>query len=598
LGDAHRRIELQNEELAALQAQLGAMQESEALTETTPDIIETEPVMPGVDLEPEISIEPEIGPEPAVTTPTVTTTPAEPTFIERAIGFLTSWGLWILGGLALIAVLVVFLKRRREAEDEEPVWEQADEMELPELERDSAGFATEPIGLSEGESMIVVERDPGDTITEEIIVPEVQPEPIRSAEETHEPLVDLSEGEDEEYPFEQTLSDDTALKLQLDESDVMAEADFHMAYGLYDQASNLMEKAVEGNPDRNDYRMKLVEIYFIWGNKEKFLESASEFKNAVGATGGDWDKIMIMGKQICPDELLFAGLAALSAGEAVDLDLAATQYATKVDMVTEDSGEEAIDLDFGADFGAPETRQPLSVDIDLETTGETAMLSEDTMDPGDEPTSEVQAFSDESLDLNLNRETDFSKTSADVGDGTKTMQAPDIDLSRDEDATAIAAKPGISIGPDDSTVLSRAVPGDEPTVKAESLDTSGDSDLTVKAESAGAAAPDQDLTVKAESLADDEESTVIRTIVMDQQDAIDEDTQQTQVLREDTYEKTQKIPGRPADEIDEVGTKLDLARAFMDMGDPDGARSILNEVLVEGSDAQKSEARGLIDGLR
>ena len=35
--------------------------------------------------------------------------------------------------------------------------------------------------------------------------------------------------------------------------------------------------------------------------------------------------------------------------------------------------------------------------------------------------------------------------------------------------------------------------------------------------------------------------------------------------------------------MSEVGTKLDLARAYMDMGDPDGARSILNEVLQEGS---------------
>src|SRR5205807_4353418 len=33
--------------------------------------------------------------------------------------------------------------------------------------------------------------------------------------------------------------------------------------------------------------------------------------------------------------------------------------------------------------------------------------------------------------------------------------------------------------------------------------------------------------------------------------------------------------------MSEVGTKLDLARAYMDMGDPDGARNILEEVLAE-----------------
>lgn len=47
----------------------------------------------------------------------------------------------------------------------------------------------------------------------------------------------------------------------------------------------------------------------------------------------------------------------------------------------------------------------------------------------------------------------------------------------------------------------------------------------------------------------------------------------------------------------EVGTKLDLARAYIDMGDPDGARSILNEVLEEGDSAQRQEASRLLDDL-
>ena len=49
--------------------------------------------------------------------------------------------------------------------------------------------------------------------------------------------------------------------------------------------------------------------------------------------------------------------------------------------------------------------------------------------------------------------------------------------------------------------------------------------------------------------------------------------------------------------MDEVATKLDLAKAYIDMGDPDGARAILDEVLTEGSDNQKDEAKALIDQL-
>jgi pilus assembly protein FimV len=50
-------------------------------------------------------------------------------------------------------------------------------------------------------------------------------------------------------------------------------------------------------------------------------------------------------------------------------------------------------------------------------------------------------------------------------------------------------------------------------------------------------------------------------------------------------------------ELDEVGTKLDLARAYVEMGDKEGAREILNEVLAEGSDKQKSDAKGMLSSL-
>lgn len=49
--------------------------------------------------------------------------------------------------------------------------------------------------------------------------------------------------------------------------------------------------------------------------------------------------------------------------------------------------------------------------------------------------------------------------------------------------------------------------------------------------------------------------------------------------------------------LTEVGTKLDLARAYIDMGDPEGARSILEEVLSEGDPSQRQEAEGLIGSL-
>jgi len=48
---------------------------------------------------------------------------------------------------------------------------------------------------------------------------------------------------------------------------------------------------------------------------------------------------------------------------------------------------------------------------------------------------------------------------------------------------------------------------------------------------------------------------------------------------------------------DEVATKLDLAQAYIDMGDTDGARDILSEVLTEGDETQRGEAKEMLGRL-
>ena len=48
---------------------------------------------------------------------------------------------------------------------------------------------------------------------------------------------------------------------------------------------------------------------------------------------------------------------------------------------------------------------------------------------------------------------------------------------------------------------------------------------------------------------------------------------------------------------DPVDTKLDLARAYVDMGDAEGARAMLGEVMKEGSQMQRDVAKRLLDSL-
>jgi pilus assembly protein FimV len=47
----------------------------------------------------------------------------------------------------------------------------------------------------------------------------------------------------------------------------------------------------------------------------------------------------------------------------------------------------------------------------------------------------------------------------------------------------------------------------------------------------------------------------------------------------------------------DVQTKFDLAKAYQEMGDKDGAREILQEVIKEGDSAQQAEAKQLLDSL-
>ena len=47
----------------------------------------------------------------------------------------------------------------------------------------------------------------------------------------------------------------------------------------------------------------------------------------------------------------------------------------------------------------------------------------------------------------------------------------------------------------------------------------------------------------------------------------------------------------------DVQTKFDLAKAYQEMGDKDGAREILQEVIKEGDTAQQAEAKQLLDTL-
>jgi pilus assembly protein FimV len=308
-------------------------------------------------------------PETAVRTPRVN----EPSIMDRIMGILGSWWLKIAAAVVLAAgVLLWFLRRGSEDGDDSP-WETLDRDELAA----GAMSATETLRAPshDDESIVVVEQDSGIRPME----PEFG-EATESIETIEAPAPDLAAATGDTGEFgslEDTFSSETAVNL--DQTDPLAEADFHMAYGLYDQAADLVNGALESDPNDTALMSKLCEIYFVWGNQDAFIDAAGRLKAAVGESdSGLWDKIVIMGQQIAAEHELFAGAGVAGATKAVDLSFEAEM---------DEAG--ALDMDFGGDEAAESDIIDLGGDasadgddgIDFlfdETTGERIAVPDDT----------------------------------------------------------------------------------------------------------------------------------------------------------------------------------------------------------------------------
>ena len=134
-----------------------------------------------------------------------------------------------------------------------------------------------------------------------------------------------------------------------------------MAYGLYDQAADLVQIAITREPQRRDLKLKLLEVFFVWGNKDRFLQSARELAvTRDQALPGEWEKIVIMGRQIAPEDPLFTNVGAVAgaASGGVDLNLEGGQNRVDFDLLGEPSisaADAGVDLDLGAALGDADT---------------------------------------------------------------------------------------------------------------------------------------------------------------------------------------------------------------------------------------------------
>jgi pilus assembly protein FimV len=201
--------------------------------------------------------------------------------------------------------------------------------------------------------------------------------------------------------LEDTFSSETAINL--DQSDPVAEADFHMAYGLYDQAADLINSALSVEPDRQDLLAKLCEIYYVWGNRDAFIDAATRMKAVAGGDNADWGKVVIMGQQIAGDHEMFSGVSAGAATRAVDLSFEGAM-----------DEPSALDMDFA---GGPDGMASDVIDLGADSGGRPAIADR---------TGGIDFSFDEEEDISASstREMPASRTA------NSTMESPTIKLTK------------------------------------------------------------------------------------------------------------------------------------------------------------------------
>jgi pilus assembly protein FimV len=698
-----RLVDVENAELAALQDGVGAESDVTAVPPAAG-------VDPGVELEseqvfadvPPVAAEETPAPAPVVTEPAPAPTPtrrveAEPSLLETVLGWIAMPIVWIAaGGVVVVVGLLLFLRGRGRTEPEDVTgkWEALE----AELDDDVAKEATARLRRQAHNEDFVVQEQPAEPEPEEAPPPAAPPRRARASAAA--PAAALREPE----LADQTLSSQTVINL--DQADPIAEADFHMAYGLYDQAADLVSKAVQAQPKRRDLKLKLLEVFFVWGNKESFLKTAKGLRDEIGGRpDSDWDKVVIMGKQICPDEPLFA--AATAAAAEVDVDLEAGEApALDLSFDADEAAEAGVDLDLGADQDdfalaqsgartqakAPASVKPkaaakpdLVVDIDIgartQAGLEAALLeldgkpdSEDALAATQEsPTAETprSGFDDWSA-VTMESPTVESEGPGTVehpafgepptvetptienmglrgrgadssGDFTAELNLDDLglditdvkDLARNlGDAAADEAESDtreqMQIGVDSdllsATGVTQVLHEEDPQIEHASTAVLGDGDATMLAPgfegstirtevierpietlTPGPARSKSDLDLDLDDFSaalqggdtvEQPHSASFETGVFQGGGStpIDLDIG-ADVRGDDEPTGTEEVGSVDPQTLTEVGTKLDLARAYIDMGDPEGARSILEEVLGEGDPGQRREAQTLIDAL-
>jgi pilus assembly protein FimV len=423
-----------------------------------------------------------------------------------------------------------------------------------------------------------------------------------------------------------------ASQLDSNEVDPVAEADVYIAYGREEQAEDILKEALRMQPDRHAVRVKLLEIFARRGDKASFMSMVEDLRERTGGAGEDWEKAIKLGHAVDPNHAMFAG--------AVVSDTVGRGPTTgfRLDPNTKQRGPSTLGggptsgLDLGGLRGADSVIEgggnapPLTkMVVDTRMTGaDTTMSVGDTKMPADTrmsgpvttsaPTTQFQAtqppqppapapvaapdFASLDFDLgptkmNLGPTTKMPTADAPAGRATDMDFgfAPTSPVGRTEPPAVadldIALPPtspvlqptatGAGLIPDlDLNIPSTRMPSTPVTAEALSRPT-----VVGKKQTATAgvgALPDE----QAQRLTANTDQATVPLIDFDL----------SAVSLNPTTKRGETEPGSAL--AQQMATKLDLARGYIDLGVKDGARELLDEVMRDGTREQRQSAVELI----
>jgi pilus assembly protein FimV len=395
------------------------------------------------------------------------------------------------------------------------------------------------------------------------------------------------------------------------EVDPLTEADVFMAYGRNQQAEEVLKKALEKNPERQDLTAKLLEVYYNLKDSAQFVALAEGAEEALKGDEELWGKVAAMGHELSPDNGLFAlaeGGEAPAVAAPVEkpepvsedvLDIGLDLDELTAEMENEGAAEE-FGFDLGLDFGdleeeekaaaeaeqPAEAEEPIGFDLDLGATEEVAEAPAEEsamdfdLDLGAEAAEEAAPAEEAGeLDLDLGALEAAEEEAPAEEAGELDLDLGALEAEEEQPSEEIALDLGGEAGGEEELSMDfdlGAVEEESPAAAEEELDMGelGDidfGDLGLESTEAEAAPPVE---------AAEEESGAL-----DLSDL--EDFGELGDLGEE---------GMLGDS-DEIATKLDLAQAYIEMGDNDGARSMLEEVAEAGNDEQKQQAQELLSKI-